>query len=232
MTFELTGRVIKVAAPVRDQAAAMLRAAIQTGELPAGTPLIERELCESLDISRSSLREAMRTLEAESLIEIRPHRSPVVATLSPETRRELYEVREALEGEGIRLFTQRASDEDVDRLEIIALALADAIERGDAKALFETKSQFYDVVFDGARNKELRHLAEVAYSRLAPLRVFTLTVPGRRAASGREVTAAIASVRARNADAAETLWRKHVRGAAEAAEQLASDGALPSAIPE
>jgi DNA-binding GntR family transcriptional regulator len=228
--LDTSTRVIKAMAPVRDQAAAVLRLAIQTGDMPAGTALIEREICESLEISRGSLREAMRMLESEGLVQIRPHRSPIVAVLSRAETRELYEVREALEGEGIRLFTMRADEETLEKFEIAGLALAEAIETGDARGLFHAKQDFYEVLFVGAENAVLHSMAENAYSRLASLRSFTLNVPGRREASSRQVRAALASVRARNPEAAESLWRKHVQGAAEAAEQLplSGDSSTPS----
>ena len=208
---------MKLVAPVRDQAAAILREAIQSGEISPGTPLIERELCESLDIGRNTLREAYRLLEAEGLLDIRPHRSPMVAVLTEDQARELYEVREALEGEGIKLFTQRATDDDVDRLELASLTLASAIEHGSRRELVAAKDEFYDVVFAGARNEALHHLARLTYSRLAPLRVRSLAAPGRARASAQEVIAVMGSVRARNPEAAEALWRRHVQNAATAA---------------
>jgi DNA-binding GntR family transcriptional regulator len=177
--LDTSTRVIKAMAPVRDQAAAVLRLAIQTGDMPAGTALIEREICESLEISRGSLREAMRMLESEGLVQIRPHRSPIVAVLSRAETRELYEVREALEGEGIRLFTMRADEETLEKFEIAGLALAEAIETGDARGLFHAKQDFYEVLFVGAENAVLHSMAENAYSRLASRS--TSPAGGRRA---------------------------------------------------
>lgn len=217
-------KVTRIAAPIRQQAADLLRDAIQSGEISPGTPLIERELCARLDVSRNTLREAYRELESEGLIEVRPHRSPITTVLTDDQARELYEVREALEGEGIMLFTQRADNEDIDQLEEAGKAVAAAVEHGTPRELLEAKDKFYEVIFRGAHNTALDRLARITFSRLAPLRVRSLSAPGRPSESAREVLAVIGSVRARNGEAAQTLWRQHVRNAGAAAMRMPPPG--------
>lgn len=217
MIVSLNARTIKVATPVRDQAVAILRDAIQAGDLLPGTPLIERELSLSLDMSRNTLREAFRTLEAEGLIHNRPQRSPVVTILSKEQAQELYELREVLEGTAIRLFALRADDKMVTDLENAARGLASAIESGEVRQILQTKEHFLHVMLDGAKNSALRVDAMKAYSRLASLRMKSLSSPGRANVSASEVLASSAAVRKRQADEAELLWRQHVKNAAVAA---------------
>lgn len=74
-----------------------LREAIVSGQLKSGEKLIERELCEMLGVSRPSLREALRRLEAEKLIVIVAHRGPEVAVMSMAEARDLYALRRLLE---------------------------------------------------------------------------------------------------------------------------------------
>ena len=99
------GRGARAIAPIertsmtlRERAADVIRQAIIDHRLPPGTHLKERELCEMLGVSRTSVREALRHLETEQLISTVPHRGPVVVSLTADDARQLYQVRAVLEG--------------------------------------------------------------------------------------------------------------------------------------
>jgi len=220
----LRGSLVRAVAPVRDQAAALLREAIQTGDLAPGTPLIERELCESLDVSRNTIREAIRTLEAEGLLDIRPHRSPIVTVLDYQTARDHYELRALLESEAARLFADRADESTLRRLQAETTVLAEAIENGTAREIVLAKDGFLEVLFEGARNPTLAQHARMAYARLATLRLRSLQRLQRRMASAQEVRNAVEAMRNHDAEAARAMWNLHVRSAA--------DEALLDAYPE
>src|SRR5262245_50804656 len=80
-------------ATVRDQTIEKLRSAIISGNLQPGQRLVEKNLCDLLGVSRTSIREALRMLEGEKLISSTPHRGPCVAIPSPQEARQIYEVR-------------------------------------------------------------------------------------------------------------------------------------------
>ena len=84
-----------------------LRREILDGELPSGARLRERELCEAYGVARHSLRAALRTLAAEGLVRIEPHRGATVARLEADQVRWLYELRAALELEAAHLALER-----------------------------------------------------------------------------------------------------------------------------
>jgi DNA-binding GntR family transcriptional regulator len=90
-----------------DQLAAALRARILDGELEPGRRLIERELVETYDVARHTLRAALRRLEAESLVRVEPNRGASVASLSGEDLKELFTLRLALEREAAHLALER-----------------------------------------------------------------------------------------------------------------------------
>jgi DNA-binding GntR family transcriptional regulator len=218
-------QVVRAAAPVREQTVIAIRSAIMAGEFEPGQRLIEREICETLDVSRNTLREAYRQLEAEGFLEIRPHKGPAVARVTDDQAREIYELREALECFGVRLFTMRATDEEIQDISKAGQALEDAILGGESVKLLDAKNRFYDVVFRGARNQLLHDQAKHLYSRLAGLRARSLSHPGRAQQSAAETREVMEAIRARRADLAEELWRKHIRNAAAAAFQE------PAALP-
>ena len=93
---------------LRSQVENQLRQAIVGGILKPGQKLVERELCDMLGVSRPSLREALRALEAEKLIVNVPHRGPEVATMSLAQARDLYAMRRLLEGFAAHEFTRLA----------------------------------------------------------------------------------------------------------------------------
>ena len=87
---------------IRERAFDEIRDAIISGRIEPGTRLIERELCEALKISRASVREVLRRLEAERLVSVEPRRGPIVMVLSVEEAGEIYEIRAMLESLVIR----------------------------------------------------------------------------------------------------------------------------------
>jgi DNA-binding GntR family transcriptional regulator len=100
---------------LRHQVEHVLRQAIVSGRLAPGARLIERELCESLSVSRTSIREALRRLEAEKLVRIVPHKGPMVAVMTRQEASELYAIRGLLEGFAAAGFTRHADDASVAR---------------------------------------------------------------------------------------------------------------------
>src|SRR6056297_3133463 len=107
--MEAKMNLIRSAAPVREQVLKALRTEIIEGRFAPGRRLTERELTEMLGVSRTVLRESLRQLEAEGLISLIPNQGPVVRALTVGEARELYRIREALEGLAARLFANRTT---------------------------------------------------------------------------------------------------------------------------
>jgi DNA-binding GntR family transcriptional regulator len=202
-------------APIREQVATILRQAIVEMRLKPGELIIERQLCEMTSASRPSVREALRQLEAEGLVESRNGRGTYISTVSRDAAKQVYAVREVLEGLAGRLFAQEASDED-------RVALREAVQRisqtakdgGDAGALLTSKEQFYEVLFRGSGNEALRQVVEGLHRRVTQLRAMSLGQPGRSAETVKEIEAIADAVERRDAEAAQAACTLHVRRAA------------------
>ncbi|GLZ79873.1 GntR family transcriptional regulator [Actinorhabdospora filicis] len=102
--------------PRRDHAHATLKRRIVEAAYLPGHRLVERDLAEELDLSRIPLREALRQLAAEGLVVTVPGKGTIVAPVTPDDVRDLFDVREALEGLAARLAAERATDEGRARL--------------------------------------------------------------------------------------------------------------------
>jgi DNA-binding GntR family transcriptional regulator len=124
---------------LREQVENHLREAIVSGQLKAGEKLIERELCEMLGVSRPSLREALRRLEAEKLIVNVPHRGPVVASITLEEARDLYALRRLLESYAAHEFTRLATDAEIRQLADAVKQLRRAGAKNSRKGVLAAK---------------------------------------------------------------------------------------------
>ncbi|MQA08928.1 MAG: FCD domain-containing protein [Pseudonocardiaceae bacterium] len=210
-------KVTRVVAPVRAQAVEAIRAEIISGALAPGQRLVERELCEQLDVSRNTIREACRQLEAEGFLVIPPHKGPTVARLTDQEARAIYEVREALECFAVRLFVEHATNEDSAKLTEATAKVEAAHEAGDVSKMLEMKNEFYDVLYSGAGNDVLHNQALLLHGRLAQLRARSLSHHGRPRESIEEIKQVVAKIMERDADNASALWRQHIHNAAAAA---------------
>jgi DNA-binding GntR family transcriptional regulator len=150
-----------------------LRRAIFSLHFKPGERLTEKALCELTGVSRALMREVLRDLEAQGLIENVPHKSPVVTTLTRSDAMEIYEVRSALEPMAARLFVERANEEQVAELEKRFVDCTRAMEVNDVLAVTEALDNFYSALFSGAGNRTAAQLARTLHAKESLLRAIT-----------------------------------------------------------
>lgn len=210
----------RVAAPLREQVLSALRAAILEFQLKPGQRLVERELMEQLGVSRTTVREALRELTSEGLVTVVPQRGAVVATPTPDDAVDLYEVRAALESLVVQRFVERASDEQVLRLDAAVQGFQDAsIRTADIRQILAAKDLFYVVLIEGAASAALQQLLEGIQARVQVLRATSLSEEGRTFAAVRELRAIVDAIKERDAPLAAQLTADHIRAAAATALQ-------------
>ena len=205
-------RIEKIPASLRQQVLESLREAIISGQLGPGERLTERALTEQMGVSRTVLREALRQLEAEHLVEVIPNKGPVVRALSPEEAQDLYRIRAVLHGLAARICVENADEDNLGRLEETLEAVVEAYDSGDAEQVLDAKTSFYDVLYEGARSESLSAMLATLQARIARWRALGLGHPKRSEERSREsmtnLKAIVAAVKQRNADAAERLTRE------------------------
>ena len=147
-----------------------LREAILSLRLVPGARLVEREMVDRLGVSRTGVRAALQSLEAEGLV-VRGHRGVFsVAAVSREEARQIYEVRAALEPAMARLFIAHATDEKVSALGEAVVRAARAL---DGPAYVEAFRSFYAVLLAGSGNEIAQRILETLEARIAYLRHLT-----------------------------------------------------------
>jgi DNA-binding GntR family transcriptional regulator len=212
--------VTPVVAPVRAQVVANLRAAILNGRFLPGERLVETTLCDMLQVSRTSLREALRQLEAERLVTITPFKGPTVALMTVEDAAQIYDVRALLEGHAAELFAGRATPQDIAAMRSALTKFKDAIAADDAVARIAATDQFYDVMLQGCGNRIVGEMLEGLHARVNFLRSRSMSSPKRAGQSLKEMQAMLAAIKARDPAEAARAARLHVGRARDVAMKV------------
>lgn len=158
---------------LRELTTAKLRDAILSLYFKPDQHLVERELCAETGVSRTSVREALRQLEAEGLVERRGNRGLFVSSLTLEEARQVYEVRAALEPEMARLFVERAGARDIRALEAAFRELEKAGQSRKVRPYVSAYDGFYDVLMQGSGNDLARRFLRTLRARITFLRTVT-----------------------------------------------------------
>lgn len=122
---------------------ATLRSDIATGVLAPGEQVVQDDLARRYGVSRVPIREALRILEAEGLLEYHPHRGYFVTELSVADLTEVYRIRELLEAEALSRVVSEIRDDDLDDLEVLLSEVERATAVGDVAAITEANRTFH-----------------------------------------------------------------------------------------
>lgn len=195
-----------------------LRERIITGAIDLGAPLSELALAEEFGVSRTPVREALKQLQTEGLVEVRPRVGTFVTTPSRREIIELFEMKELLEGAAARLLAQRGRAPEVDALEENLREADAAVARDDRDEYARLVGEFHDLLIRGADNGKLESHYRTLMNQLAYARLVTtsLSQPGRALQSDREHHLVLELIIAKDGDSAERVMREHVRASRQA----------------
>jgi DNA-binding GntR family transcriptional regulator len=193
-------------ASLADKAYHEIRTLIVSLELAPGAVIDERELVEQLEIGRTPVREALRRLAHERLVEVYPRRGMFVTGVDVRELARLSEVREVLEPEAARLAAERANEADRDAMGALVAELD-----GGTSELMELDERIHRAVYRAAHNDLLEATLEQYY--VLALRIWTLALD--RDHELEEAVAAhrvlLEAIRAGDGDRAADTMRAHVR---------------------
>ncbi|KXU37506.1 GntR family transcriptional regulator [Ventosimonas gracilis] len=214
-------------ATLREIALERLRRAIIIGLFEPGARLIERKLCEQLGVSRSVIREVIRHLQAEGLVEVIGRQGPIVTRLNWTDAAQIYDIRAALESRAV---------EDCARCidKALKTQLAEALDEIDRKAaaqnplgILDATTRFYQLIFSASGHLIAWDIVSRLNSRISRLRVMTLSTPERTRQGPAQIRMIFNAIVAADAQAAGVACRAHIKAAAHVAQQLLSEGKLP-----
>ena len=195
---------------LREKTLEVMRDAILDSLLLPGERLVERQLCERLGVSRTVVREVLRHLESEGLVETVPHQGPSVARPDPTQAEEIYEIRELLEAEAAGACAARATIGDVALLSQRVDAIEAAFASGAPRAVLDATSAFYEAMFGIAGKSVAWSVVQSLNVRINHLRAVTISTPGRGTSAIEEMRRLVAAIAVADVEAARSASRAHI----------------------
>lgn len=221
--------VAREATSLRQLVENRLREAITSGLFKPGQRLTERRLCELTGVGRTSIREALRQLEAEGLVTTLPHRGPVVSSISIAEAEQLYAVRALLEGFAGRECARQRDPKIIARLAEQVERMRAVADDTDQSRLLAVKTEFYATLLDGCGNAFIQRFLNMLLNRITVLRLTSMSRRGRIKHTLAEMSAIVKAIRAGDEDGAERACTVHVRNASAAALDMLERNRLETA---
>lgn len=151
-----------------------VRNAIITGYFPSGKRLVERTLCEELGVSRSVVREVIRYLEAEGLVEILPNKGSIVSLLNWDIASQIYEIRLLLEQSAVVDCTKNLDEKTAEKLKLLLEDLKAAFAADDINLIIATSTRLYETIFTTANHHIAWEVVQRLNGRISRLRAMTM----------------------------------------------------------
>jgi DNA-binding GntR family transcriptional regulator len=192
----------------------MLRKSIESGELKPGDRVMEFEIAEKLKVSRTPIRDALRRLESDGILEIEPRFGLRVASLSRQSILELYTMRELLEATAARLCATFATE--IEMLDLEQMLAREKQLRGDYEALAKHNRRFHEAIYHGAHNKYLEKSLHAVNDSMWLLGKSQMLDPARAEQAYEQHEQLLHAILSRDAVLAEKLALAHIQAAKKA----------------
>ena len=158
---------------LHEQVAARLRVLLVEGDIAPGAKLNERELSERLGISRTPLREAIKQLAAEGLVDLLPNRGAVAVKLDEQDVRDTFEVLAGLEGQSGELAAARITDAELAELRALHYEMLACFARRDLSGYYRINARIHTAINEAAKNPVLTSTYRASNARVQSLRFRT-----------------------------------------------------------
>lgn len=201
-------------ASLRGKVFTSIREAILDGTYKKGDVIRESAIAKELGVSRTPVREAIRQLELEGLVESIPNKETVVSGITEEDVQDIFMIRSRLEGLAGRKAAERITEEELKELEEILALTAFYVEKHDANTLKELDHRFHEVIYKATKSKTLNHLLSDFHHYIQKARKSSIATPGRAKKVLEEHKSIYEALERRDGIAAEKLIDEHVRKAA------------------
>lgn len=196
--------------PLRDVVFNTLREAILRGDLVPGERLLEVKLAKRLGVSRTPIREAIRKLELEGLVNMIPRKGAEVARISEKSLKDVLEVRRALEELAVEMACNRIEPEKIDELEIAHRQFKEALESNDVTHIAERDVKFHEIIYEATDNQKLVQMINNLREYMYRYRVEYIKDKEKRIILIEEHKDILEALRTHDIKRAKLAMRKHI----------------------
>jgi DNA-binding GntR family transcriptional regulator len=216
-------------AALHQQVAQKLRQMLVENRIPPGAKLNERELCEALQVSRTPLREAIKMLAAEGLVELVPRRGAIALALDEDDVAHTFEVMAGLEGLSGELAAQRITEGELAEIQALHYEMLAAYTRQDLPAYYGLNARIHRAINAAARNPVLAATYDQVNARLQALRFRSNQDGAKWTRAMKDHDQMIAALAARDAAALRTVLVTHLQNKRDTVlEQLRDERTGPA----
>lgn len=196
--------------PLREVIFNTLREAIIIGELRPGERLMEVQLAEKMGVSRTPVREAIRKLELEGLVDMIPRKGAHVAELSVKDIMDVLEVRASLDGLATALAAERITDDELKELKHINTQFSSYIEKENLNGSIKKDAEFHDVIYKASRNDKLINILNNLREQVQRFRVIYLKDYSSPKNLIKEHNDIFEAISARSIEASRSIAKTHI----------------------
>jgi DNA-binding GntR family transcriptional regulator len=211
-------------APLHDSVVARLRELIVEGELAPDTRIQERVLCARFAISRTPLREALKVLASEGLVELLPHRGARVARLSEQDVRDMFQVMGALEALAGQLACERVTEIELAEITALHYQMLVHVKRGELREYFRLNQAIHEAILEAARNPVLKTTYQSLAGRIRRARYMANMSEARWLAAVAEHEAILRALTARDGALIARLLHEHLANKSEVVRAAVTAG--------
>ncbi len=212
-TLQLAPIQLDACRSLRELVVEKLRTAIQTGVLKPGQRLMEIQLAESLGVSRTPVREAVRELEMDGFVIMIPRRGTYVADISLKDITQVFEIRTTMEELAASLAAARITQDELAELEGILAEGFTYIRAEDMAEFLKADVHFHHILYKASRNKWLIEIIENLQEHLMRFRSISTLYPGRLAQTWDEHRQLVEAIAAHNIEKARKVASMHMANA-------------------
>jgi DNA-binding GntR family transcriptional regulator len=200
----------------RSRVVAILRRAIAAGVYQPGQRLRQDEIAETLHLSLTPVREAFSQLAAEGILKHVPHKGVTVAgaRASPESIREIYRIRSALEGLAVELAVPNLQEEDLSELESLQRQMDELVEAQNLEGLRQVSYEFHILLYAASKSPQLIAMIETIWARF-PWGDQLLRVPGMAQQSAKDHEKLLCAAKEGKPRLCAEVMVEHIKNAGE-----------------
>ncbi|KAF2957224.1 hypothetical protein AS159_09335 [Thermotoga sp. Ku-13t] len=213
-------------ASLKEEVLNKIKEFIMKGRFAPGQRIVIDALAKELGVSVTPVREALHHLAAEGLVSIEPRKGFTVRKWEIKEIEDLLYLRMYLEKLAVRLFIEKASEQDINDLAAIIERMNRAVEASDLEGLTMLNSQFHRKILQCSGNQELLKIMESLSAKLHRVRILSLSYPGRMEQSRIEHRIIFEAIKARDIPMAEKAMEEHIKSVMAVLLKRAQEGLI------